>query len=126
METDEIYAPQFGTNLEHAIVRALVAELHKAGFVPVRVWNEGEYVKVKDMRSILDAVFSVSAPTLHFAPAADPKGWGRLGVLLVIGNERDIISDYHAGNAEFCAAIERVSDAAESGHITLTTGGSHA
>jgi hypothetical protein len=36
------------------------------------------------------------------------KAWGNRGVLLILGNGEDIISDYHCGNPEFAAAVDRV------------------
>jgi hypothetical protein len=110
-------------NLERAIVKALIEEAAKAGFVPVTVWNGEEYAPqgiagrsraaeayVPDSpltpEQAIAEVFSVDESTLHFAPANDLAGWGSLGVFLVGGNREDIISDWHCGNDAFSNAVE--------------------
>jgi len=106
--------------VEKVIVCKLIEELDSAGFVPVKFWDGEEYQtiewkadstvtnKVQREKACIDAITSVDEGTLHFAPKSDLKGWGRLGVLLILGNGEDVISDYHCGNAEFSAAVDRV------------------
>ena len=101
----------YRARLEHAIVHALIAELATAGFVPVQVWDGEEYVAACDAQAVIEAVFAVDdTPTIHFAPAADPSAWGKLGVMVAPGNGQDLIVDYHCGDASFSAAIDRVCD----------------
>lgn len=102
------------SKIERAIVAALVDECSKAGFVPVKVWDGGEYVEATTLDAVIDAVFSVDESTVHFAPAGDLVRWGKFGVFLVCGNGEDLISDNHCGNEAFAAAVtkacERASD----------------
>jgi hypothetical protein len=108
---------------ERAIVRALIENLARAGFVPVCAWNGDEYAPWGKQRrelpecfeprpltveEALAEVFSVDDSTLHFAPAGDTAAWGNLGVFLVGGNGNDIISDYHCGNASFAKAVDEI------------------
>jgi hypothetical protein len=52
-------------------------------------------------------VWSVDADcTIHFAPADDKAAWGRHGVLVILGNGVDVISDYHAQGGKFEQAIK--------------------
>ena len=100
---------QIQGKFEHAIVKALVYKLAAAGFVPVKVWDGGEYVEARTADEVIDAAFSVDEATIHFAPQGAPEKWGRFGVFVVPGNGADIISDFHCGNPTFTAAIEAVS-----------------
>jgi hypothetical protein len=107
--------------IEKVIIVKLIEELDKAGFVPVQFWDGEEYQpivwkngstgpdnNVQREKACMDAITSVDEGTLHFASKTDLKGWGRLGVLLILGNGEDVISDYHCGNAAFDAAIQSV------------------
>ena len=97
------------TKIERAKVSAVVAECEAAGYVPVRVWDGGEYVKTTGVTGALDAVFAVDESTIHFAPRDKPNGWGGCGVLVILGNGEDCISDWHCGDEVFSAAVERGS-----------------
>lgn len=97
------------TKIERAIVTALVAELADADYVPVKVWDGGEYVEATSVAQVLDAVFGVDESTVHFAPRGAADNWGKRGVFLVCGNGEDLISDHHAGDAAFVAAIRRAA-----------------
>lgn len=97
--------------LERLIIRRTIRELKKAGFVPVSVWDSEEYVPATTERKVIETLNAVDFNcTVHFAPAGDLKAWGRLGVMFVLGNGIDVVSDYHCGNPEFSAAMDRVSD----------------
>ena len=120
-----IYVPQFGAPLEHAIVRKLLDVMRNAGFVAVAVWDDEEYVyangvtglskdptSVMSTREVLDAVFSVGVSTLHFAPAGKLNAWGSHGVLLVTGNNEDIISDHHSHKGAWNDTLQALGAAA--------------
>ena len=97
--------------VEKLIIRRVVRELRLAGFVPVKVWDSEDYVDATTAKAVIQVLYDVDAScTVHFAPAADPAAWGRLGVLLVTGNGIDILSDWHCQNPTFDAALERVCD----------------
>lgn len=95
------------TKIERAIVTALVAELGAADYVPVKVYDGGEYVEATSVAQVLDAVFSVDESTVHFAERGDADNWGKRGVFLVCGNGEDLISDWHTRDALFDAAVKR-------------------
>jgi len=99
--------------IERMIVRKLIRECKKAGFVPVKVWDSEEYQTVRTEAETIEAVNSVDDSTIHFAPVDNLEQWGRTGVYIVLGNGVDCISDYHCGNAKFEEAIEAASEYAE-------------
>lgn len=117
-------APRYGKRIEHAIVRLLIDELAKAGFVAVGIHHEdlarGEFEKVA-ANKIFAEVFEYSgAVTLHFAPAATPDSEADfMGVLLVNGNGEDIISDWHTRPREFSYVVRRVSEAAHKAPLAI-------
>jgi hypothetical protein len=101
--------PDICQKTEEAILKALVEELSIAGFTYVNVWDGEEYRPVSEgYAQLLEEVFAVSDSTVHFAPEDNPEKWGNLGVLLVCGNGEDFISDWHCGNKDFDAALDRV------------------
>ncbi len=124
-------APRYGQRIEHAIVRLLIDELAKVGFVPVGIHHEdlprGECELVARSK-IFAEVFEYDGPiTLHFAPTSaidastDAVDMEQLvGVLLVNGNGQDIISDWHTRPKEFDHAVGRVASAAHEGPLTLS------
>lgn len=106
-------ADQTRTMVERRLVRQIVRECKKAGFVPVKVWDDGDYVPATNEAAVLEAVFSVSVSTIHFAPKDNLKRWGNLGVMIVCGNGVDCISDWHCGNEEFDKAVTHVTRLSE-------------
>lgn len=77
------------------------------------VWDSEEYVPATSCRKVIETLRSVDFNcTVHFAPVSDPKDWGRTGVMFVLGNGIDVISDYHLATTmpEFGAAMDRVTD----------------
>lgn len=128
------YVPKYGNKTEHAIVRLLVKELGKAGYVPVTVWNSEDYVPVLQAyeagqqvskpapltpKQYMDAIFDVDASvTLHFAPECDLENWGTHGIVLVQGNGEDLISNWHCGDERFNTAIEAVVDIIKKGPVS--------
>jgi hypothetical protein len=97
------------TQVEKRIVRRLVRELKKAGFAVDSVWDGGEYVKTSTEESVLDAVFSVGLSTIHFDAGKGANGKSH-GVAIVCGNGYDCLSDWHVSDADFDAAVQRVTD----------------
>lgn len=105
--------------LERAIVTALVDELARAGFVPVKVWDGEEYQNATDCAGVLSAVFSVDTSTVHFAPKDYPDAWGGTGVFLVCGNGERMISDFHTGSEDFASAVDRTISRIEDARVSL-------
>jgi hypothetical protein len=99
--------------IELVIIRRTIRELGKAGFVPVSVWDSEEYVPATSCRKVIETLQAVDYNcTVHFAPASDVSDWGRMGVMFVLGNGIDVISDYHlpVNKPEFGAAMERIAE----------------
>lgn len=115
--------PRFGAPIEHGIVRALIEELDRAGFIPYGIHVDGEDERGTCRKvapeKIVAEIFEWDAyVTLHFAPKDSPEDWDH-GVFLVQGNGVDIISDYHAEPAAFASAVDKVSEAAIDGRFEL-------
>jgi hypothetical protein len=110
--------------IERAIVRRLIEEAIGAGFTPVAVFNGDEYIPTPNIGRALDVVFDLDECTLHFgqrgAIAQLPEGWGCYGVLIILGNGIDCISDWHCGDDAFNTAVERVCDAIENPGFRVT------
>lgn len=95
--------------LEKKIVRGTVRRLKEAGFLATQVWDGGEYVKVRTEEEVLDAVFSVDDSTVHFDGGAGDNDHSH-GVLFILGNGQDVISDYHCGDEAFDKAMDGVNE----------------
>jgi hypothetical protein len=96
--------------LERAIVRGLIQECARGGFVVHQVDDGGELVKVRTEDEAIDAVFAVDESRIRFRAVDDTGRQPTLhNVLLIGGNGEDIISDWHCGNASFDAAVNRVA-----------------
>lgn len=91
------------------IVRKLIRNCRKAGYVARLVYDGGAYVKVRTERDVLTAVDSVDDSTIHFEPVTGDDGHSR-GVYVVLGNGVDCLSDWHCGDKAFDAAVETVCD----------------
>lgn len=90
--------------IEKSIVRRVIREVRKVGWRPTETFDGGEYVKTTTEHEVLHTVFSVDDSTVSFRNKE-----GRIhGVKFVCGNCEDIVSDWHCGDAEFNAAMERV------------------
>jgi hypothetical protein len=96
--------------MEQSIVRHLVRELKKAGYLPSQVWDSEEYVKATTETQVLDAVFAVEDSTIHFDAGKGANRRHSHGVLIVLGNACDCISDYHTGDKDFAAVVDAVGE----------------
>jgi len=107
--------------VEKIIICKLIEEMDTAGFVPVKFWDGEEYQTItwkNDSQgdvlvtqrelACITAISTVDEGTLHFASKFALDAWGNRGVLLILGNGEDVISDYHCGNPDFSGAVERV------------------
>jgi hypothetical protein len=64
----------------------------------------------------LQAIDTVDESTLHFTDC-NATTWGGRGVLIILGNGEDCLSDYHVAKGEpFGGIIERIYDRISDGH----------
>jgi hypothetical protein len=108
-------------NLERRIVKALIRHMSAAGFSVSNVFDSGVHYFPATIEGVLDAVFAVDEASLRFVQTSklaaydkarkvnerpsqqDYDGfhiggeWGKAehGVLLVLGNGEDVISDWN-------------------------------
>lgn len=125
--------------IEKAILVALIENLSAAGFKPAAVFIQGEgcyllgdgkeyykhapnsvrgYLSATAVASLIFEVWDVAQPTIHFTEQNSTL-WGSRGVMVVVGNGVDFISDWHSGDKAFNAIVETVADAAHEGAFTL-------
>lgn len=132
--------------IERVIIKALLRDMREEGYLPAAVWDGGAYVMahgsfdensprfhssqspdtdapdliVNPMtdEQVLEAIDSVDESTLHFT-RRNSREWGNRGVLLILGNGEDVISDYHVANGEsFGSVIDHLYTQLEAGDIT--------
>lgn len=78
--------------IERRIVAALCEHLERAGFYVHSVFDGEEETRCADARSAMELIFNLDEASLRFYKD-DPEQWH--GVLLVLGNREDIISDWN-------------------------------
>lgn len=82
-------------DLERRIVRGLIRAMRKAGWEVFRV-NDGESLKyVTTEEQAMARIFAVDEASLRFVPVGQRKQGNEHGVLLVLGNGEDVISDWN-------------------------------
>jgi hypothetical protein len=80
--------------LERRIVADLIAHLDVAGFVPAVVWDGEVEEPCSDAKSAMEFIFNLDEASVRFFRRGHlDAGWH--GVLLVLGNGIDIISDWN-------------------------------
>lgn len=98
LEHDAMMLKRFGQSvspqgkLERRIVANLIAHIEKAGFKVHSVYDGDEEIRVKDMKSAMELIFNLDEVSLRFYKTK-PSEWH--GVLLVLGNGVDIVSDWN-------------------------------
>lgn len=131
--------------IERIIIQALLRDMRRFGYLPAAVYDGEDYVlSVSEtefqtftdnnapgsiVRHLTDdqaltAIDSVSESTLHFTQRGT-KTWGDRGVMLIIGNGQDVISDHHNARGEPFNTIlqklfERIEDGSLADDIALT------
>lgn len=108
--------------IERRLVRDLIRHLYVHGFVVFRTFDGEEFEYPVGTKATLDFVFNLDEVSLRFIPKAAYtllKDWRRKakaqehGVLLVLGNGTDIVSDwnYYADDRDgFNAAMNALPD----------------
>lgn len=130
--------------IERTIISALIRDMRAAGFQPAAVWDGEAYVMANgtfeqnSMRfhssqspdtdapdnieramtdvEALAAIDSVDDSTLHFTHQ-NATTWGNRGVLLILGNGEDVISDYHCGDTAFSAVVDGIYSRLNAGAV---------
>ena len=82
--------------LERRIVANLISHLAAHGFKTAYTFDGDEYRRCRDMKAAMELVFNLDEVSLRFRK---PKG-ATHGVLLVLGNGVDIVSDWNYLNGD--------------------------
>jgi hypothetical protein len=131
--------------IERVIITALLRNMRAEGYQPAAVWDGGAYQMADDKtyepdklpmlsrkrntaapeeitRSMTDeealrSIDSVCECTLHFTHR-NAKTWGNRGVLLILGNGEDVISDFHdAADEPFSEIINTIYNRVAAGQL---------
>lgn len=126
--------------IERYVISALMRDMRYQGYNVAAVWD-GEMYQLAGTRyqmvargqssksllmerieaSLTDTqVFRVldlgGTPTLHFTHR-NTDTWGNMGVLLILGNGEDVISDYHCGDEMFSSIIDSIHARLNAGEL---------
>lgn len=108
---DAMMKKRFGTEVsptgrrERRIVANLVAHMERAGWKVQGVHDGDDFTHAPDMKSAMELIFDLDDAGLYFE-----KGNSEHRVLLILGNDMDIVSDwnYSEGDADgFNAAMDK-------------------
>jgi hypothetical protein len=110
LDHDAMMKKRFGCEVsavgrrERRIVANLIAHMERAGWKVQGVHDGDGFDKAADMKAAMELIFNLDDAGLYFE-----KGGAEHRVLLILGNDLDIISDwnYSEGDADgFNAAME--------------------
>ena len=87
--------------VERKLIINVVRECAKRGWKPIAVFDGGQQVPAKTEAKVLEVCGSVDDSTISFT-----NGKRNMGVLVILGNGIDCISDHNTGDADFEAAME--------------------
>jgi len=80
--------------LERRIVAGLIAHVERAGFKLHSVFDGEKTTRTRDAKSAMELIFNLDEASLRFFKSERfAAGWH--GVLLVLGNGEDIVSDWN-------------------------------
>ena len=100
------YTPHNMSDLEVKVVTKLFEMLDEEGWVPKMVDDGGDdYVYVTTWSEALEVIDSVEWSAL-FVTDGIQTSW----VVLILGNGRDVVSDYSISDPSFDALMERHAD----------------
>lgn len=100
------YTPYNMSDIEVKIVTKLFEMLEEEGvWVPKKVDDGGDYVPVTTWSEALEVIDSVEWSAL-FVTDGVQTSW----VVLILGNGRDVVSDYSIRDPDFDALMERHAD----------------
>jgi hypothetical protein len=118
LEHDRMMLAKFGHavqprgRLERRIVAALIAHLDAYDFMPTYVHDGEDTTRVTNAKEAMELIFNLDEASLHFQPKRtevlpareDMRGYtgfdNEHGVLLILGNGVDVISDWNYGERD--------------------------
>jgi hypothetical protein len=110
LDHDAMMKKRFGQEVsavgrrERRIVANLIAHMERAGWKVQGVHDGDGFDKAADMKAAMELIFNLDLARLYFEKGAEDHG-----VLLVLGNDMDIISDWTYSDNDsdgFNAAME--------------------
>ena len=100
------YTPHNMSDIEVKIVTKLFEMLEGAGWEPIYVDDGGDdLVPAATWSEALETIDSVEWSKMRVK-----RGGGREHIVLILGNGRDVVSDYSCGDPNFEALMERHAD----------------
>ena len=93
------------SDIEARVVTKLFEMLEEAGWVPKKVDDGGDYVHTTTWGEALEVIDSVEWSALFVTDGVQTRG-----VVLILGNGRDVVSDYSCSDPSFEALMERHAD----------------
>jgi hypothetical protein len=111
LDHDAMMKRRFGTEVsatgrrERRIVANLIAHMEREGWKVQGVHDGDGFDKTPDMKSAMELIFNLDLAGLYFE-----KGDAEHRVLLVLGNDMDIVSDWNYSEGDpdgFNAAMEK-------------------
>jgi len=99
------YTPHNMSDIEVKIVTKLFEMFEEEGWVPKMVDDGGDYVPTPTWSEALETIDSVEWSAL-FVTDGIQTSW----VVLILGNGRDVVSDYSCSDPNFEALMERHAD----------------
>ncbi len=111
LDHDAMIKKRFGTEVsatgrrERRIVANLIAHMERAGWKVQGVHDGDDFTEAPDMKSAMELIFNLDDAGLYFE-----KGGSDHRVLLILGNDMDIVSDWNYSHGDpdgFNAAMEK-------------------
>lgn len=100
------YTPHNMSDLEVKVVTKLFEMLEEEGWAPKKVDDGGDdLVPAATWSEAFETIDSVEWSKMRVK-----RGGGREHIVLIVGNGRDVVSDYSCGDPNFEALMERHAD----------------
>ena len=100
------YTPHNMSDIEVKVVTKLFEMFEEEGWVPKMVDDGGDdYILVTTWSEALEVIDSVEWSALFVTDGVQTRG-----VVLILGNGRDVVSDYSCSDPNFEALMERHAD----------------
>lgn len=100
------YTPHNMSDIEVKIVTKLFEMFEEEGWAPKKVDDGGDdYILVTTWSEALEVIDSVEWSALFVTDGVQTRG-----VVLILGNGRDVVSDYSCSDPSFEALMERHAD----------------